>query len=239
MPFLTPALLIASGKGGVGKSTVSVNLAIALSQLGLKVGLLDADMYGPSIPVMLGLTRTQSPKEPVEKFGIKIMSVGFFLQEGQAGLWRGPILHGLLEKLLASPWGDLDLLVIDLPPGTGDVPISLSKLLSEKKGIIVTTPQEVALQDARRALQAFEVLQIPTAGIIENMSGFVFGKGGGSLLAERYEIDFLGNIPFLSSLQYGADEGKPAAFYKGSEGAHLPYEQLARTLLKTLKRNDQ
>ncbi len=237
MPFMTPALLIASGKGGVGKSTVSVNLAIALSQMGLKVGLLDADMYGPSIPLMLGLTRTHSPTEPVEKFGIKTLSVGFFLQDGQPGLWRGPILHGLLEKLLSSPWGDIDLLVIDLPPGTGDVPISLSKQLANRKGIIVTTPQEVALQDARRALQAFETLEILTLGIIENMSGFVFGKGGGALLAERHGLDFLGAIPFLPSLQYGADEGKPAAFYKGSEGAHLPYEQLARTLLKTLKRN--
>lgn len=245
MPFLTPSLLIASGKGGVGKSTVSVNLAIALAEKGLKVGLLDADMYGPSIPVMLGLQRTISPEAPVEKFGIKTLSAGFFLQEGKAGLWRGPILHGLLEKLLAAPWGELDLLVVDLPPGTGDVPISLSKLLANRKGIVVTTPQEVALQDAMRAMQAFETLEIETFGVIENMAGFspspgappihLFGRGGGALLANRFNVPLLGSIPFLPSLQYGGDEGRPPAFFKGSDGSHQSYERLASTLLYALK----
>jgi len=225
--------VIGSGKGGVGKSTVAVNLAVALAELGLSIGLLDADIYGPSIPVMLGLRRlsprirySETGQEvilPFHKFGIKAISIGFFLEEARSLMWRGPMLHGILQKMLAQvEWGDLDLLLIDLPPGTGDVPISLSQMLKITGALVVTTPQEVAMLDAIKAINTFYQLEIPLLGIVENMAGFtipggetyhIFGEGKGQELADKFHIPLLGSIPLLPEIRLGGDEGIPAAKY--------------------------
>lgn len=197
----TKIFFVGSGKGGVGKSTVAVNLSISLAKKGLSVGLLDADIYGPSIPIMLGLRRLtprtiNSKTLPFTKFGIKSMSIGFFIEEAKSVLWRGPMLHNALQKMIEDiEWGDLDVLIIDLPPGTGDVPISLSKLLKIDGSLIVCTPQEVAMLDAIKAINALHVLDIPLIGIIENMAGFtvpgtndtydIFGKGKAEELRGR------------------------------------------------------
>ncbi len=176
-------LLVGSGKGGVGKSTIAVNLAVALSLAGYSVGLLDADLYGPSLPVMLGLRRltpqhsiSEDGKEkirPFTKYGFQSMSVGFFIEESKSILWRGPLLHGMLQKMLIEvEWSPVDFMIIDLPPGTGDVPMSLSQLMPVDGAIVVTTPQEVAMLDAVKAINAFYQLEIPLIGIIENMAGF-------------------------------------------------------------------
>ncbi len=228
--------LVGSGKGGVGKSTVSVNLAIALGKTGQRVGLLDADIFGPSIPIMMGLRRLTpqtvkvEEKErvlPFEKFGIKTISIGSFLEESQAGVWRGPLISNLLSKLLNDvDWGELDTLLIDLPPGTGDVPITLSQLCQISGALIVTTPQEVAVLDAMKMINALDQLQIPLTGIIENMAGFttsdkthhLFGRGRGRLLAERFSTPLLGSLPFLPLLQEGSDEGIPPAFSDAAIG---------------------
>lgn len=208
--------LIGSGKGGVGKSTLSVNIAIALAKKGKKIGLLDADLYGPSIPILMGLRRmpleTREDKFiPFYKFGIKTVSIGFLIDEDQASVWRGPLISNLLAKLLHDvEWGDLDALLIDLPPGTGDVPISLKQHTQVDGAIVVTTPQEVAVLDAWKAINAFAMLDIPLIGLIENMVG-PFGKSRGSFLADRFSTNLLGSLPFLTEFQEASDEGIPPA----------------------------
>jgi ATP-binding protein involved in chromosome partitioning len=245
-------LAIGSGKGGVGKSTVSVNLAVALAQTGLSVGLLDADVYGPSIPIMLGLRRLiprivedAAGKEqllPFTKFGIKSMSIGFFIEEARSALWRGPMLHTALQKMITDVvWGELDVLLIDLPPGTGDVPISLSQLMKIDGALVVCTPQEVAMLDAIKAINAFDQLQIPLLGIIENMAGYtipgtqeihhIFGQGKAQELAERVDTQLLGSIPLISEIRRGGDEGYPAAFHQGDNNAGKHFRELAATVL--------
>lgn len=244
-------LFIGSGKGGVGKSTVSVNLAVALAQQGLKIGLLDADLYGPSIPIMLGLRRL-SPRVvpdaegrdrliPFSKFGIKVISIGFFVEEARSVLWRGPMLHGALQKMLQEvEWGELDILLIDLPPGTGDIPISLSQLLKINGALVVCTPQEVAMLDAIKAINAFDQLEIPLLGIIENMAGFtapnnetyhIFGKGKAEELAKRFNIPLLYSIPLLPAIGIGSDEGYPAAYHQGNNAVGLHFQALANAVL--------
>jgi ATP-binding protein involved in chromosome partitioning len=229
-PYKT--LLIGSGKGGVGKSTVAVNLAIALANQGLNIGLLDADLYGPSIPVMLGLRKIsprieQMPDKqekviPITKFGIQIISLGFFIEEARSIVWRGPILHAALEKMIyQSAWGKLDLMIVDLPPGTGDTLLSLAQLLKPIGGITVCTPQEAAIVDAIKAINAFDQLEIPLIGIVENMAGFqvpgtdqihdIFGRGKGKELAGRFQTDLLATIPLFISIRQGGDEGVPCA----------------------------
>lgn len=235
-------IFIGSGKGGVGKSTVAVNLAITLANANYQVGLLDGDLYGPSVPAMMGLRnltprliKSQNGDEkviPFFKFGIKVLSIGFFLEEARSLVWRGPMLHGALEKMVQEvSWGDLDFLLIDLPPGTGDIPISLAKLLSISGALVVTTPQEVATLDAVKAINSFQQLQIPLLGIIENMAGFtvpetgqtyhIFGQGKGQELAERFHTNFLGSIPLLEELRIGGDEGYPSACREGQAQPHL------------------
>lgn len=244
--------MVGSGKGGVGKSTITVNLAIALAALGLQVGVLDADVYGPSIPIMLGLRRL-SPriqsqidgKEkviPFSKFGIKAVSIGFFIEEARSVVWRGPMLHGALQKMLSDvDWGDLDLLLIDLPPGTGDVPISLAQLLPIDGAIVVTTPQEVAMLDAIKAINSFDQLRIPLVGVIENMAGFtvpgtdtvypIFGEGKGKELAKNFHTALLASIPLIPAIRIGGDEGRPAACHQAEGQAGLHFYDAAQAFL--------
>lgn len=243
--------VIASGKGGVGKSTVAVNLSVALSKRGVKVGLLDADIYGPSIPIMLGLRRLTPPiirdaegvsrVVPFTKFGIQSISIGYFLEESQSLLWRGPMLHGALQKMIAEvDWGELDLLIVDLPPGTGDVPISLAKLMAIDGALVVCTPQEVAMLDAIKAINSLDQLKIPLIGIIENMAGFtvpgtnetyhIFGQGKAAELALRFQVPLLGSIPLVPEIRRGCDEGYPAAYHQGNGGIGEHFCLLAETL---------
>lgn len=246
-------ILIGSGKGGVGKSSVTVNLAVSLARNGLRVGVLDADIYGPSIPVMTGLRRL-SPRVqdcgggmekviPFTKFGIRLISIGFFIEEARSVVWRGPMLHGTLEKMLRDvEWGELDFLLVDLPPGTGDVPLSLSQLLCIDGALIVTTPQEVAMLDAIKAINSFDQLNIPLIGVIENMAGFripgtdevyhIFGQGKAQELAERFQTALLGSIPLIPAIRQGGDVGIPAACHQGDELAGLHFHALAERFLE-------
>lgn len=233
-------LVIGAGKGGVGKSTVSVNLACALAEKGLRVGLLDADLYGPSIPILLGLRqlspRTQAGRViPFTKFGVHTISLGFFLEEERSVLWRGPMLHHMLQKMLVDvAWPKLDLFLIDLPPGTGDVPLSLQRLLTITGALVVTTPQLVALQDVIKAISAFDQLKIPLLGVVENFSGydtpdgqryFPFGEGMGEKLAENLHVPCLGKIPLHEAIREGGDQGIPSP---------QPFHSLADNLMDLL-----
>ncbi len=216
-------IAVASGKGGVGKSTVSVNLAIALAQSGAKVGLLDADIYGPNVPTMMGVTELPPSKSnkipPAEAYGVKVMSIGFLVKPGQALIWRGPMLHSAIQQFLRDvEWEELDYLVVDLPPGTGDAQLSLAQSISISGGVIVTLPQQVSLDDAERGMQMFEQLNIPILGVVENMSYLVlpdgtqmdvFGKGGGKKLAEKMQVPFIGTIPMEPEVRIGSDTGVP------------------------------
>jgi ATP-binding protein involved in chromosome partitioning len=215
-----------SGKGGVGKSTVSVNLALSLVAQGKKVGLMDADIYGPNLPGMLGIKgKPDLPIQndkiiPVEVCGLKLMSMGFLIEEDNPVIWRGPMLNGVIKQFLFDVvWGELDVLLIDLPPGTGDVQLSLSQLVPMTGVVVVTTPQNVALQDVRKAIAMFQKTRVPVLGIVENMSHFIcggcgektaiFSEGGGKNEATRLNLPFLGEIPLKPSIREGADEGKP------------------------------
>lgn len=217
------AVAIASGKGGVGKSTVAVNVAVSLAAKGAKVGLLDADIYGPNIPTMMGVDGLPPPQNgrlvPAEAFGVKIMSIGFMVRPGQPLIWRGPMLHTAIRQFLADvDWGELDYLIIDLPPGTGDAQLSLMQNLPLSGGVIVTLPQLVSLEDAGRGLQMFREMKVPVLGVVENMSYLVmpdgskmdlFGSGGGKSLAEKMDAPYLGSIPIDPLVRVGGDGGKP------------------------------
>jgi ATP-binding protein involved in chromosome partitioning len=217
------AIAVASGKGGVGKSTVAVNIAVVLAQNGARVGLLDADIYGPNIPTMMGLTRLPSPKNeklvPAEAYGVKVMSIGFLVRPEQPLIWRGPMLHSAIRQFLTDvDWGELDYLIIDLPPGTGDAALSLAQSLPLSGGLIVTLPQQVSLEDARRGMEMFRQLDIAIFGVVENMSYLelpdgqrmdVFGTGGGERLAQQAGVPFIGAIPMDPSVRQGGDSGKP------------------------------
>ncbi len=217
------AIAVASGKGGVGKSTVAVNLAVSLAQSGAKVGLLDADIYGPNIPTMMGVEKLPPPQDeklvPAESYGVQLMSIGFLVKPEQPLIWRGPMLHSAIRQFLTDVlWDELDYLVIDLPPGTGDAQLSLSQSLPLSGGVIVTLPQQVSLDDARRGLMMFRQLEVPVLGVIENMSYLelpdgtrmdVFGSGGGQQLADEADVPFIGVIPMDASVREGGDSGKP------------------------------
>ena len=217
---------VASGKGGVGKSTVSLNLALALSQTGAKVGLLDADIYGPSIPLMLGMKDAamqvdNNKLQPVDSHGIKVVSFGFFAeQDHQAAIYRGPIISGILKQFLVDTnWSDLDYLFVDLPPGTGDIPLTLAQTVPITGILAITTPQDVASSVAVKAIGMFQKLNVPIIGVVENMSHFtcskcnekhyIFGEGGAKKISEKFNIPFLGEIPLNSGIMSGSDLGKP------------------------------
>jgi ATP-binding protein involved in chromosome partitioning len=207
-------LAVASGKGGVGKTTVAANLAVALAQMGAKVGILDADIYGPNVPIVMGVNEMPVPEDdkmvPPVVHGVQVMSIGFLVPEGEALIWRGPMLHKAIEQLLSDvAWDQLDYLVVDLPPGTGDAQLSLAQLVPLTGGIIVTTPQAVALADAMRGLTAFQRLDVPVMGIIENMSGEVFGIGGGEQAAARLGVPFLGRVALAQAIRESGDNGQP------------------------------
>ncbi len=239
-------IAVAAGKGGVGKSTVATNLALALRQWGATVGLLDADVYGPSVPTMLGEpdvaagTLTGNKITPAIHYGIKVMSVGFFIEKDGAVVWRGPMVHKLLQQFLEDvEWGDVDYLVVDLPPGTGDAQLSLSQLIPITGAVMVTTPQEVALIDVVKAVSMFKKVEIPVLGVVENMSYYVcpgcghhdeiFSRGGGKKLAESLGTTFLGEVPIDAKVRFGGDSGKPVVVgAPDSEHAKLFMEIAAR-----------
>lgn len=217
------AVAIASGKGGVGKSTVAVNVAVALAQAGACVGLLDADIYGPNIPTMMGVEKLPPPTKeklvPAEAYGVKMMSIGFLVKPGQPLIWRGPMLHSAIRQFLSDvEWGELDYLIVDLPPGTGDAALSLTQSLPLSGGVIVTLPQHVSMEDARRGMEMFRQLNVPILGVVENMSYLelvdgsrldIFGTGGGEQLAKEGNVPFLGTIPIDPEVRAGGDSGKP------------------------------
>lgn len=225
MPTVKNIIAIASGKGGVGKTTISVNLALALAKTGAHVGLLDADIYGPSVPLMLGVKDTpqvfNNKIRPLSIEGVKVISMGFFYEQSQqAGIYRGPIVSGIVKQFLTDvEWGSLDYLIIDLPPGTGDAPLTLAQTIPITGILIVTTPQEVAMNVAVKSLGMFNKLNVPIVGVIENMSYLqcpncnehinIFGKGGGQKISDDFKIPFLGEIPLYHQIMEGSDKGKP------------------------------
>ena len=237
-------LAVASGKGGVGKSTTTVNLAAALAARGLTVGVLDADVYGPSLPTMLGVSGKPAYEDgaivPHEAHGMKVMSVGLLTQGNDAMVWRGPMASQAITQMLTQTrWGTeaqpLDVLVVDLPPGTGDVQLTLIQKTPLDGAVIVSTPQEVALADARRAHTLFEKVGVKTLGLIENMSGDVFGRGGGKAEAERLEITFLGDLPLSASVREGGDAGVPVVLSEPNGEVAQRFKMIAKVLASELK----
>lgn len=251
LPGIKNIIAVASGKGGVGKSTTAVNLATALLQKGLKVGLLDADVYGPSIPRMMGLsgepyTNEDDRMEPLEREGLKVMSMGFLVAEGQPVIWRGPMVHSALVQMFRDVvWGDLDVLIVDLPPGTGDAQLSLAQSIPLAGAVIVSTPQDIALLDARKALAMFKKTDVPILGIVENMSYFecphckartdIFSHGGAKDEAERLRIPFLGEIPLDIAIRERGDKGEPLGLSDAKNAISERYAAIADKILDVLK----
>ena len=247
IPGVTHIIAVSSGKGGVGKSTVSVNLATSLALEGARVGLLDADIYGPNIPTMMGVT--ENPKlyvdsekgemfAPPSSHGVKVMSMGFLVQGDQPVIWRGPMLHNILNQFCTKVnWGELDYLVLDLPPGTGDVQLSLAQMLPLTGAVIVTTPQEISLQDVRKALNMWEKVKVPALGVVENMSFFtgddgkqykIFGEGGGEMLSKKFNTKLLAQMPLVPAVREGGDIGKPIVVKEASSESARLFRELAQ-----------
>ena len=249
LPGIRRVVAIASGKGGVGKSTCSVNLACALSQLGARVGLLDADIYGPSIPLMMGIHQKPNVTEdehllPLERHGVRLMSIGFLIDPEQAVIWRGPMIQKTIQQFVNQvAWGELDYLLVDLPPGTGDAQLSLCQTVPLDGGVIITTPQEASLGVVRKGMTMFEKVQVPLLGIVENMSYFtapdgsrvdLFGHGGGSTEATRKGIRFLGEIPLFISIREGGDKGVPVTVSEPMSPAGQAFMEVAKGLQAVL-----
>lgn len=253
-PQIKHFIMVSSGKGGVGKSTTTVNLAISMAKLGFKVGVLDADIYGPNIPRMLGSENLKPVVvgqniRPIQTHGLEMMSMGVLIPEGQGLIWRGAMIMKAISQLLSDvSWSDLDVLFIDMPPGTGDAQLTLAQSVPVSAGICVTTPQKVALDDTKRSLDMFEKLHIPIAGIVENMSGFlcpdngkeydIFGKGTTEVIAKEYDTEILAEIPIEIALREGGDEGKPISFYLPESISSKRYEKAASRLWEIIENID-
>jgi ATP-binding protein involved in chromosome partitioning len=260
IPGIKNIIAIASGKGGVGKSTVTANLAITLSKMGFKVGVLDADIYGPSIPIMFDLANERplsvnvdgkSKMKPLENYGVKVLSIGFFTKPDQAVIWRGPMASKALNQLIFdAAWGELDFMLLDLPPGTGDIHLSIMQSLPITGAVVVSTPQTVALADAKKGVAMFqqESIDVPVLGIIENMSYFtpaelpdnkyyIFGKQGAKHLAEDSKIPFLGELPLIQSIREAGDAGHPVALQDGTAIEEIFIDITKNVVRETVKRN--
>ena len=253
IPGVKQVIAVSSGKGGVGKSTVAVNLACGLARSGLRVGLLDADIYGPNAPTMLGVAdRTPEVQgsgsdqrmAPIESCGVAMVSMGLLIDPDQPVIWRGPMLNGIIRQFLyQADWGERDVLVVDLPPGTGDAQLSLAQAVPMAGVVIVTTPQQVSLQDARRGLAMFRQMGIPVLGVVENMSAFIppdlpdrryalFGSGGGSELASDYDVPLLAQIPMEMPVQEGGDTGRPIVLSRAESPSAVEFLGLANRVLQ-------
>ena len=246
LPRVKNVIAVASGKGGVGKSTTTVNLALALAAEGAKVGILDADIYGPSQPMMMGITGRPESEDgksmmPLANYGVEVMSIGFLVDEDQAMIWRGPMATQALDQLLRQTnWGDLDYLLVDMPPGTGDIALTLSQRVPLTGAVIVTTPQDIALIDAKKGLTMFEKVGVPILGIVENMAVYccpncghtehIFGADGGKRMAEQFKVDHLGSLPLNLSIRQQADEGRPTVVADPDGEIAALYKTVARTV---------
>ncbi|MEL6483305.1 MAG: Mrp/NBP35 family ATP-binding protein [Bacteroidota bacterium] len=260
IPGIQNIIAVASGKGGVGKSTVTANLAVTLAQMGFKVGLLDTDIYGPSMPIMFDVA-TERPlsvdvdgkakMKPVENYGVKLLSIGFFTQPNQAVIWRGPMASKALNQMIFDAhWGELDFLILDLPPGTGDIHLSIMQSLPVTGAVVVSTPQEIALADARKGVAMFqqEAINVPVLGIIENMAHFtpeelpnnkyyIFGQDGAKNLAEDLEVPFLGELPLVQSIREAGDVGRPAAMQTATP-VQTAFETITKNVVQELVRRN-
>jgi len=250
LPGVRAVVAVASGKGGVGKSTVAVNLAVALAQMGLAVGLLDADVFGPSLPRLLGLSRKpdlQGDKMvPIPAWGLSTMSIGYLVEEETPMIWRGPMVMGALEQMLGLvAWGRLDIMLIDMPPGTGDAQLTVAQRVALAGAVIVSTPQDIALIDARRGVRMFERTNVPVLGLVENMSYYccpacghrseIFGHGGARLEAERLGTEFLGEVPLLLDIRTSSDAGTPIVAADPDGPAAQAFAAIARRLWEKLQ----
>jgi ATP-binding protein involved in chromosome partitioning len=249
IPGVKNLIAVGSGKGGVGKTTVAVNLAVALAAMGHKAGIMDADVYGPNVPLMMGINRTPMAYgeriQPLEHYGVKLMSMGFLNPGDKPLVWRGPMLHSVIQQFLRGvDWGELDYLVIDLPPGTGDVQLTLIQTAPITGSIVVTTPSDVSLEDARKAVHMFHQVKVPILGIVENMSYLVcphcsqridvFSYGGGKRTAEEMKVHFLGELPLDPEVRVGGDSGKPVALRNGDPHS-AGFLQLARNAVERIR----
>ena len=246
IPGVKYVIAVSSGKGGVGKSTVSVNLAVAMALTGAKVGLLDADIYGPNIPMMMGVTKPPEQIDgkiaPAESHGVKLISMGFFVPEDTAVVWRGPMVHTAIQQLFRDVlWGELDYLLIDLPPGTGDAQLTLTQLVPLTGAVTVTTPQEVALHDVRKGMMMFQKVNVPLLGIVENMSYFlcghcgerteIFSHGGGERAAAKLGIPFLGRVPIDPAIRDGGDSGTPIVVADPASPQSAAFRDIAQKII--------
>lgn len=253
LPGVKHIVAISSGKGGVGKSTVAANLAVAMAASGAKVGLIDADIYGPNIPMMLGVRKPPEQKDgkllPAESYGVKLISMGFFVPEEKAIVWRGPMVHTAIQQFFRDViWGELDYLLIDLPPGTGDAQLSISQLVTLAGVITVTTPQEVALHDVRKGMMMFKGVNVPLLGVIENMSYYIcrhcgereeiFSHGGGQRAAEKLGVPFLGAIPIDPAIRAGGDEGMPIVAADPDSPQAKTFRDIAAKIASELKQQE-
>ena len=250
LPNVKHIIAVGAGKGGVGKSTIAINLAVGLARAGKKVGLMDGDIYGPSVPTMLGTDRYEVRAQgkiliPFEVHGIRTMTIGALVEDDKPLIWRGPMAHGAFQQLaLQTDWGDLDFLIIDLPPGTGDVPLTMSQLLPLTGAVVVCTPQKVAQDDAKRAINMFRQLRIEVLGLVENMSFFIgddgkeydlFGRGGAEMLAQQSGVPFLGAVPINTDLRRHGDAGDPTANFTGEDTLSAALEAMTRAVARQVE----